>query len=144
MMRAESSLMSGGMAADARDAATGRLRRADVVSVVLLVVLPAVIFGLPALLGHAVLPGDDLGQNFPLRVLAGREIRSGQLPLYDPYIWSGAPLLAGWNAAAAYPFTWLFAILPGTAAWTVNLIATWAAAGLGMFCFLRALRLGSL
>ena len=109
-MRAESSLMSGGMAADARDAATGRLRRADVVGVVLLVVLPAVVFGIPALLGHTILPGDDLGQNFPLRVLAGREIRGGHLPLYDPYIWSGAPLLAGWNAGAAYPFTWLFAI----------------------------------
>ena len=136
--------MSGGTAADARDAATGRLRRADVVGVVLLVVLPVVVFGIPALLGHTVLPGDDLGQNFPLRVLVGREIRGGHLPLYDPYIWSGAPLLAGWNAGAAYPFTWLFAILPGTAAWTVNLIATWAAAGLGMFCFLRALRLGSL
>ena len=144
MMRAEWSLRPGGTAADARDAATGRLRRADVVGVVLLVALPAVVFGIPALLGHTVLPGDDLGQNFPLRVLAGREIRGGHLPLYDPYIWSGAPLLAGWNAGAAYPFTWLFAILPGTAAWTVNLIATWAAAGLGMFCFLRALRLGSL
>ena len=112
--------------------------------VVLLIALPVIIFGVPALLGHAVLPGDDLSQNFPLRVLAGREIRNGQLPLYDPYIWSGAPLLAGWNAGAAYPFTWLFAILPGTAAWTVDMIVTWATAGLGMFCFLRALRRVSL
>ena len=143
-MRTDSPLTSGEMATDARDAPTFRSRRGDVVSVVLLIALPVVIFGVPALLGHAVLPGDDMGQNFPLRVLAGREIRSGQLPLYDPYIWSGAPLLAGWNAAAAYPFTWLFAILPGTAAWTVNLIATWATAGLGMFAFLRALRLASL
>jgi len=143
-MRTESALTSGGMTADARDAPTSRLRRGDVIGVILLIVLPAVIFGVPALLGHAVLPGDDLGQNFPLRVLAGREIRAGQLPLYDPYIWSGAPLLAGWNAAAAYPFTWLFAILPGTAAWTVNLIATWAVAGLGMFAFLRTLRLATL
>ena len=91
-----------------------------------------------------MLPGDDLTQNFPLRVLAGREIRGGHLPLYDPYIWSGAPLLAGWNAGAAYPLTFLFAVLPATAAWTANLIITWAVAGLGMFCFLRALRLGSL
>jgi hypothetical protein len=143
-MRTESALSSGEMATDTRDAPPFRNRRGDVVIVVLLIALPAIIFGVPALLGHAVLPGDDLGQNFPLRVLAGREIRSGQLPLYDPYIWSGAPLLAGWNAAAAYPFTWLFAILPGTAAWTVNLIVTWATAGLGMFAFLRALRLASL
>ena len=114
------------------------------VAAVLLIALPAVIFGVPALLGHAVLPGDDLTQNLPLRVLAGREIRAGHLPLFDPYIWSGAPLLAGWNAAAAYPLTWLFAVLPGTAAWTLNMIVTWAVAGLGMFCFLRALRLASL
>jgi hypothetical protein len=119
-------------------------RRGDVVAVALLVVLPAVIFGIPALLGHAVLVGDDLTQNFPLRVLAGDEIRGGHLPLFDPYIWSGAPLLAGWNAGAAYPLTWLFAILPAAASWTINMVVTWAVAGLGMFCFLRALRLASL
>ena len=129
---------------DGRGAPASGPRRGDIVAVALLVTLPAVVFGVPALLGHPVLLGDDLTQNFPLRVLAGREIRGGQMPLFNPYIWSGAPLLAGWNAGAAYPLTWLFAILPGTAAWTVNMIATWAAAGLGMFCFLRALRLGSL
>ncbi len=138
-MRTESALAPDVIAADAR---SGR-RRGDVVAVVVLVALPAVIFGLPALLGHAVLPGDDLTQNLPLRMLAGQQIRAGHLPLFDPYIWSGAPLLAGWNAGAAYPLTWLFAILPGTAAWTVNMIVTWAVAGLGMFCFLRALRLAS-
>src|SRR5262245_56842830 len=116
----------------------------DVVAVACLVALPAVVFGLPSLLGHPVVPGDDLTQNFPLRVLAGRQIRGGQLPLYNPYIWGGAPLLDGWNAAAAYPLTFLFAVLPGTAAWTLNMIVTWAVAGLGMFCFLRALRLASL
>src|SRR5215470_4564279 len=115
----------------------------DVVAVVCLVALPAIVFGLPALLGHPVLPGDDLTQNFPLRVLAGREIRSGQLPLYNPYIWSGAPLLPGWNAGAAYPLTLLFALLPGVAAWALNMIITWAVAGVGMFAFLRALRLAS-
>jgi hypothetical protein len=119
-------------------------RRGDVAAIVVLVALPAVIFTVPALTGHAVLPGDDITQNFPLRVLAGLQIRAGQLPLFDPYIWSGSPLLAGWNAAAAYPLTWLFAIMPGVAAWTAGLVITWVAAGLGMFCFLRALGLRSL
>jgi hypothetical protein len=85
-----------------------------------------------------------MAQNFPLRVLAGREIRSGSLPLFDPYTWSGSALLSGWNAGAAYPLTWLFAVLPATAAWTAGLIATWAVAGTSMFAFLRSLRLGSL
>ncbi|MFZ0002290.1 MAG: hypothetical protein WAK76_22595, partial [Trebonia sp.] len=118
------------------------LPRGDVLPVLLLALLPAVVFGIPALLGHAVVPGDDMTQNFPLRELAGSQLRAGHLPLFDPWIWSGAPLLGGWNAAAAYPLTWLFAILPGTAAWTAGLILTWETAGLGMFCFLRALRLG--
>ena len=143
-MRTEWPLALGRAAAEARDAGPSASRRGDVVSVALLIALPAVIFGVPALLGHPVLLGDDLTQNFPLRVLTGEEIRSGQLPLFDPYIWSGAPLLAGWNAGAAYPLTWLFAILPGTAAWTLNMIATWATAGLGLFWFLRALRLARL
>jgi hypothetical protein len=119
-------------------------RPGDAAAIAILVALPVIVFGVPALLGHSVLPGDDLTQNFPLRVLAGRQIRLGQLPLYNPYIWSGAPLLADWNAGAAYPLTLLFAIVPGTAAWTLNMIVTWAAAGAGMFVFLRALRLASL
>ena len=119
----------------------GRRWPGEATAILLLLVLPVLVYGVPALLGHPVLPGDDLTQNFPLRVLAGQEIRSGHLPLYDPYIWSGAPLLAGWNAGAAYPFTFLFAIAPPVAAWTLNMILTWVIAGLGMFAFLRALRL---
>ena len=143
-MRTEWPLALGRAAADTRGARPSGRTRGDVVSVALLIALPAVIFGIPALFGHPVLLGDDLTQNFPLRVLTGDDLRGGHLPLFDPYIWSGAPLLAGWNAGAAYPLTWLFAIMPGTAAWTLNMIATWATAGLGLFWFLRALRLGRL
>lgn len=103
--------------------------------------LPVLVFALPALLGHPVIPSDDLTQNYPLRVLVGSQLRHGQLPLFDPYIWSGAPLLGGWNAGAAYPLTWLFAVMSGTAAWTINLVVTWWVAGLGTFAFLRASRL---
>ena len=126
------------------DARAVRGGRGDVLAIALLIALPVLVFGIPALAGHPVLPGDDLTQNFPLRVLAGRQIHNGQLPLYDPYVWSGAPLLGGWNAGAAYPLTFLFAIMPPAAAWTLNMIGTWAVAGVGMFAFLRALRLGTL
>jgi hypothetical protein len=81
-----------------------------------LVLLSVLVYAVPALLGHPVVPGDDLTQNLPLRELVGRQIAHGHLPVYDPYLWSGAPLLAGWNAGAAYPLTWLFAALPGPAA----------------------------
>ena len=105
-----------------------------------LVVLPLLVFALPALLGHAILSGDNFSQNYPLRVLVGSEIRNGHLPLLNPYVWSGAPLLGGWNAGASYPFTLLFVILPASAAWTFNLVVTWWVAGIGCFVFLRASR----
>jgi hypothetical protein len=108
-----------------------------------LVVLPLAVFAVPALLGHATVVSDNFTQNYPLRVLVGSQIRHGHLPLFDPYIWSGAPLLGGWNAGAAYPFTLLFVILPGTAAWTLNLVVTWWVAGIGSFVFLRASRLAA-
>jgi hypothetical protein len=133
-----------GVARSARRRWLVRAHRGDLIAIAILTVLPALVFGIPALLGHPVMPGDDLTQNYPLRVLAGRQVASGQLPLLDPYIWSGSPLLADWNAGAAYPLTLLFAVLPGVTAWTVNLVVTWAVAGVGMFCFLRALRLTTL
>jgi hypothetical protein len=140
LMRAELSPRSGARAFRRLD--IPRRRQGDLIPVAILIGLPVLVFVVPALVGHSVLPGDDLTQNYPLRVLVGRQIREGQLPLFDPYIWSGAPLLAGWNAGAAYPLTLLFAILPGAAAWTLNLLVTWAVTGLGMFGFLRALGLG--
>src|SRR5712691_703349 len=116
-------------------------RRGDLIAVGLLAGLALLVFGVPSLLGHPVLPGDDMTQNYPLRVLAGREIRAGHPPVYDPYIWGGAPLLADWNAAAAYPLTWVFAVLPPLAAWTFGLVFTYATAAIAMFGFLRGLRL---
>ncbi len=110
-------------------------------AVVVLVLLPTFAFAIPAFLGHPTLPGDDLTQNFPLRVLAGQQIRAGHLPVFAADLWSGSPLLAGWNAGAAYPLTLLFALLPGTGAWTLNLIVTWSVAGLSTYYLCRALRL---
>jgi hypothetical protein len=58
---------------------------------------------LPALLGHPAIDGDNLIQNFPLRVLSGQQIASGHLPLFNPLANSGTPLLGGLNAGALYP-----------------------------------------
>lgn len=89
--------------------------------------------------GVSSLHGDDLIQNYPLRVFVGEILRSGHLPAWNPYIWSGTPLLAGFNAGAAYPLTWLFAALPGPWAWTLTLGAVYALAASGFYCFMREL-----
>ena len=117
--------------------------RADRWAIALLVAVP-VLFGVPpALLGRPLFPGsgtaDNMTQNYPLRVLSGELLRHGHLPLWDPYIWSGTQLLAGWNAGALYPGTWLFAILPDGWAWTINVASVSVICGVGLHIFLRRL-----
>ena len=116
-----------------------QLARADRWVLALLVAIPVVVEVLPALAGHLALGGDDLSQNYPTRVLVGELLRHGRLPLWDPYIWSGTPLLAGWNAGALYPGTWVFAILPAEAAWVLNVVSVSVICGVGLYVFLRRL-----
>jgi hypothetical protein len=121
---------------DRRRASAGR-PRGDLLACCLLVAIPVLIYGIPPTLGHPNLPGDDLLQNFPLRVLVGRQLSQGTFPTFDPYIWGGAPLLGGWNAGALYPFTVLFAFLPPSGAWAINEMTVYWVGGLGLYAFLR-------
>lgn len=117
----------------------GASRRSVRRLVALFVALPFALFGVPAAVGVTWLVGDNLIQNFPLRVLVGTDLRHGHLPLWDPYLWSGSPLLSAFNAGAAYPTTWLFAVLPGVLAWVVNQAVVEVAAAAGMLLLLRVL-----
>ncbi len=113
------------------------MTRADRWSLVILTAVP-VIINIPwALAGHPVLDGDNLTQNYPLRVLVGQFIAHGRLPLWDSGIWSGVPLLAGWNAGAMFPGSWLFGLMPPVAAYEVNVVATGIACGVGFHLFMR-------
>ncbi len=114
---------------------------ADLVSVIAFVVIPVLVFGIPAAAGHPILAGDNLIQNFPLRVLSGRELSNGHLPLWNPYIWSGSPLLAGFNAGALYPLTLLFAFIRPDAAWAFGQIATYSTVAIGLYCLCRHYKL---
>ena len=78
-----------------------------------------------------------------MRVLVGRDLRHGALPLWNPYLFSGTPLLGGFNAGAAYPATWLMAVLPTFTAWTLNLALAYDVAIVGMYLFLRRQSIGS-
>lgn len=113
------------------------LARADALALVVLCAVPTVLFVIPALVGHPSIADDNLIQNFPLRVLSGRDIASGHLPLFNPFANSGTPLLGGLNAGALYPFTFLFAFLPPVVAWVVNLILIYVIAATGLFALLR-------
>ena len=74
-------------------------------------------------LGFAVYAGLGEGQAlrwdngiqfFPLELEAFRQVRGRIVPGWNPFIWSGAPLLAEPSSQAAYPLMWLGFVLAGT------------------------------
>lgn len=103
-----------------------------------LVAVPVLVFAIATGIGHLPLNGDNPVQAFPLRELAGQILARGHLPLWDPYVWSGTPLLAGFNAGALYPSTALFAFLPPVVAWATAEALAYVVCGLGFYAFLRA------
>ncbi len=64
-------------------------------------------------------------------------LRGGELPLWNPYLFSGVPFLANPQPALLYPPTWLLLVRPAAqaAAWLVAL-HLWLAA-VGMYAWLR-------
>ncbi|MBL8119588.1 MAG: hypothetical protein JNJ78_18810, partial [Anaerolineae bacterium] len=55
-----------------------------------------------------VLDGKDLGAFvYPLYTMTGNLVRAGELPLWNPYSFLGAPLIGNPQAALFYPATWL-------------------------------------
>jgi hypothetical protein len=107
-----------------------------------LVGVPAAVFILPDLFGgHLLMTGDNVQQNYPLHVLVGSMLRHGQLPFWNQYLYSGTPLLAGFNAGAFYPLVGLFVVLPDRVAWIATEVILFSVIGVGMYAFLRALAL---
>jgi hypothetical protein len=93
--------------------------------------------------GRLVITGDNLQQNYPLHVLVGSMLRHGELPFWNQYIFSGTPLMADFNAGAFYPLVGLFVILPDRAAWIATEVVLFSAIAIGMYVFLRALKLST-
>ncbi len=61
-----------------------------------------------------VLAGGDLHTYFfPYWVTAARAFQAGQLPLWNPYLFAGAPLLANSQAGVFYPLNWPLWLLSG-------------------------------
>ncbi len=102
-----------------------------------LLLLPFLYF-FPALFGKVTLaPGDGWTQIFGIRILIGRMIAAGELPLWNPYIFAGMPLLASIQPGALYPPTWLFAVLSPQTAMNVLVLTTYHLALFGTYLFAR-------
>jgi hypothetical protein len=62
-------------------------------------------------------PSTDLILQFlPWRDFGFGQLRHGNLPLWNPYVFGGAPYFAGFQSALLYPPNWLHLVLPLTTA----------------------------
>lgn len=93
--------------------------------------------------GNRVLGAQDTDlylQFVAWRDFGFRELANGNIALWNPHIYGGAPYFGGMQAALLYPVNWLFLVLPAALAfnWTIA-IGVWL---LGCFMWLWASRRG--
>src|SRR2546430_1455071 len=82
--------------------------KSDYLAALTLTLAPLLYFS-PVLLKDGVLcPDDGILQNVPLRFVIAQMIRSGYVPLWNPYILSGMPLLATAQGGVLFPLNWFY------------------------------------
>ena len=78
-------------------------------------------------------PGTDLQTQFVhWRQFGFSELRNGNLPLWNPHIYSGTPFMTGFQSALFYPLNWIFMLLPLPTAVNVSIALHIWLAGLFM------------
>ncbi|MCU1447933.1 MAG: hypothetical protein JWP02_103, partial [Acidimicrobiales bacterium] len=88
---------------------------------------------------HLLAPGDGYEHYLPLHILAARAWRAGHLPAWNPFGFSGYPLMATNQAAVFYPPNALFIVAGPAIANNLTVVFSFAIAGAGAFLLGRRL-----
>jgi len=142
----------------------------DLGALLVLLILPLLLFWPVTIGSKTLLPADNLYQWEPYRSFAEEQsvplpphnellsdlvlenlvwkqfivqsIENRELPLWNPYLFAGAPFLAAGQHSALYPLSIVFYILPLTKAYGLFTVLQLWLAGLFMYIFGRSLRMG--
>ncbi len=90
---------------------------------------------------HNELIGDLIIQNYAWKRFVLNSLSSGELPLWNPYLFAGAPFLANGQHSALYPFSILFLVLPLSKAYGWFALSQLWLAGISMYLLGRVLGL---
>ena len=91
---------------------------------------------------HNALIGDLIIQNYAWKQFVLSSAAGGELPLWNPYLFAGAPFLANGQHSALYPFSLLYLVLPLAKAYGWFVLSQVWLAGLSMYLFGRVLGMG--
>ncbi|HVS21342.1 MAG TPA: YfhO family protein [Pyrinomonadaceae bacterium] len=104
----------------------------------LAVALAPIVYFFPAIRNHDVLcPDDGIIFNVPLRVAAAQIMKSGHLPLWNPYIFSGMPLLASAQGGLLFPLNWFYLVFSPAVATNAMVVSSYIVAALGAYLYAR-------
>lgn len=85
---------------------------------------------------------DVLRQIYPWKTESLKQIKSGQVPLWNPYNFSGSPLLANNQSAVFYPLNFFYFLASQINAWTILIMLQSLLAGIFTYFFARQIGLG--
>jgi hypothetical protein len=86
---------------------------------------------------------DQIRFFYPVRKVVSNQLKMGETPLWNPYIFSGAPLLANYQSAIFSPLSFLMLIFEQMRAWQIETVAGPVMATFFMFLFLKSLGAGN-
>jgi hypothetical protein len=109
-------------ASRSRLAAAVRALPADAVAAGGLLVASLAFYFPLVFLGRALVDYDAFVYFYPQRAYLARSLLGGQIPLWNPDLFLGAPFLANPQTAVLYPPSWLFLLGPVHAVYTVQLV----------------------
>lgn len=97
--------------------------------------------GAPAVPYNALV-SDLVLQNYQFKSFIRESIAQGELPLWNPYQFSGIPFFAAGQQSTLYPFSLIYYILPLASAYGWFMVSQLWLAGVFMLLFLRGLGIG--
>lgn len=116
-----------------------------------ILLVPLILLSPVLFTGKALFWGTPALQFHPWRVHALQMLLAGELPLWNPLVGMGAPLLANYQSALLYPPTWSLLLIGAVfgdiaMAWAQGLLVVlhWMLAGWGMTRLVQELGLGTL
>ncbi|MBZ0302952.1 MAG: hypothetical protein K8J31_24615, partial [Anaerolineae bacterium] len=142
-----------------------RRRLPDIAPLVLLFLLPLILFWPQTVGGRTLLPTENLYQyepfasyrevvkapavphnallsdlvleNYQWKTFIRESLAQGEIPLWNPYQFSGIPFLAAGQQSALYPFSLIYYVMPLTAAYGWFTVVQLGLAGAFLYGFLR-------
>jgi hypothetical protein len=87
---------------------------------------------------------DVVSSSIPWYAAVRDALRHGRLPLWNPHLLAGEPLLAVQQAAALHPATWIGLLLPLAQAWTLQMSLRLLLAVLAAYLLMRDLECSEL